>query len=78
MKISTEIIQAMSVVYQRQVHNFKKCRATIALGNHHFKQIKVHLRYSKYKERRCKKIRRQRESSVKLNNILGIDLIMIL
>ena len=78
MKISTEIILAMSVVYQKQVHNFQECRATIAQANRHFKLIKVHLQYSKYKERRCKKIRRQRESSVKLNNILDIDLIMAL
>ena len=78
MKISTEIIQAMSVVYQKQVRNFKKCRATIAQGYRHFKLIKVHLQYLKLKERRCKKIRRQRENSVKLNNILEIDLIMIL
>ena len=74
MKIITEIILAMSVVYQKQVHNFKKCRATIAQADHHhFKPIKVHLQYLKYKERRCKKIRRQRESNVKLNKILGID-----
>ena len=65
------------VVYQKQVHNFKKSRATIAAaarGSHHFNLLtKVHLQYSKYKERRCKKIRRQIESSVKLNNILEID-----
>ena len=74
MKISGEIILAMSAVYQKQVHNFKKCRATIAqVISHHFKLIKVHLQYSKYKERRCKKIRRQRENSVKLYNISEID-----